>query len=84
MIRSLRPDGRTLLIAGLAAALVLVLAGRAFEPRAALAQVPDSGAQRVEMIAELRQLNEQVKALTAVVKEIREQTKPPKEPDRKP
>jgi hypothetical protein len=84
MTRQMRFSPRAAFVAGMAVVLALVIAWRALEPRVALAQVPDSGAQRNEMIIELKQLNEQVKTLSAVVKEIREQTKPPKTPDRKP
>ena len=84
MSRMTRFDRPGAFFAGVIFVLALLFAWRAVEPRVAFAQVPDSGAQRNEMITELKQLNEQVKALTAVVKEIREQTKPPKEPARKP
>jgi hypothetical protein len=65
--------GRTVRL-GLAAG-VLVLAGLllgqgALTPRPAVAQIPDSGAQFQQMIAELKDVNRKLDTIVGVLKEI--------------
>jgi len=56
----------------------------AVRPAPATAQIPDSGRQRVEMIRELREINQQLKEVTKLLKDIRDQgrEKTPKPPGR--
>jgi hypothetical protein len=54
-------------------------------PPAAYGQVPDSGAQRYEMITELRTSNQKLTEVVALLKEIRDlQAAPKKDKDAKP
>lgn len=50
--------------------LVAMWAGR---PNSAIAQIPDSGAQRQEMLAEQRLTNQRLAEIIAVLREIRDQ-----------
>ncbi len=55
------------------------------KPPAAYGQVPDSGAQRYEMIAELRTSNQKLTEIAALLREIRDlQAVPKKDKDAKP
>ncbi len=67
----------------LAAALLWQGLGR---PTAAYGQVPDSGAQRQEMIVELRASNQKLSEIAGVLREIRdlESSKKDKEKEPKP
>ncbi len=51
----------------------LVLYRTAAAPPAALAQIPDSGAQRVAMLAELRGMNQKLGEIAATLRQIRDQ-----------
>jgi hypothetical protein len=54
------------------------------KPQVAYAQVPDSGAQRYEMITELRTSNRKLTEVVALLKEIRDlQAAPKKEKEAK-
>jgi hypothetical protein len=46
----------------------------------ALAQVPDSGAQRNEMLAELRESNRKLSEIATLLREIRDAQRPPASP----
>jgi hypothetical protein len=52
------------------------------DPPTALAQVPDSGAQRLEMIKEQRQTNAQLKEIAGLLREIRDQGREGKPPEK--
>ena len=54
-------------------------------PPAALAQIPDSGSQRVEMIKELQLSNQKLAEITGLLREIRDlQAGEKKDKERKP
>ncbi len=62
---------------GAAALLACVLVwGELSRPGVALAQVPDSGAQRAQMIAELKTANIRLGEMLVVLREIRDGEKP--------
>ena len=63
-------------------ALTLALVGLgawALRPVPAYAQIPDSGAQRLEMITELRTSNQKLTEILGVLREIRDLQAGPKE-----
>jgi hypothetical protein len=67
--------------------VVIAVAQRLEAPRDALAQVPDAGLQRQQMIKELETANRKLTEVAALLKEIRDQrvekpkrSEPPREP----
>jgi len=67
-------------VLGVAVALVGVVAWSALtSPRAALGQVPDSGAQRNDMIKELQESNKKLGEIAGLLREIRDQGKKDKD-----
>jgi hypothetical protein len=67
-------------VVGVAAALVAVAAWSALTaPRVALGQVPDSGAQRNDMIRELQESNKKLGEIAGLLREIRDQGKKDKD-----
>ena len=65
--------GRSAFVLG---ALTVLLAGALWlgltAPPSAFGQVPDSGAQRVEMLRELRAINSKLTDIAAILREIRD------------
>lgn len=49
-------------------------------PANAYGQIPDAGAQRKEMIQELHSVNQKLGEMTALLRDIREQTRPRDKP----
>jgi hypothetical protein len=64
------------LLATITVACVGVLAWGLAPPPSAGAQVPDSGAQRLRMIAQLRTSNEKLTEIAGLLREIRDQRAP--------
>ena len=59
---------------GVLVVLAVAICGYAlFAPRVALAQLPDSGAQRNEMIRELQDSNRKLAEIATLLREIRDQ-----------
>lgn len=70
---SRRPFWPAFLLGVLTIAAAGVLAGALLRPSAALAQIPDSGAQRNEMIRELQTSNRKLAEIADLLREIRDQ-----------
>jgi hypothetical protein len=64
-------------VAAIAGALVLAGWLAAPTPSRAVAQIPDSGKQRHEMIVELRRSNDQLAQVVKLLTEMRDQGKQP-------
>jgi hypothetical protein len=62
---------------GIATALFALVAWHTMSPQPALAQVPDSGAQRNEMIAQQKLTNEKLAEITGLLREIRDRSPVP-------
>ena len=65
---------------GMLTIAVAAVAWNGLSPRPAYAQLPDSGAQRNELIAEQRATNQRLTEILAVLKDIRDQGVPGKTP----
>ena len=67
---------------GIATALFALVAWHTIAPQPALAQVPDSGAQRNEMIAQQRVTNDKLTEIAGLLREIRDRSPAPEKPVR--
>ena len=69
---------------GSLAALLIMLTWQVVTPRVALAQVPDSGAQRNEMITEQKITNQKLTEVAGLLREIRDLQAKDKGQEKKP
>lgn len=76
MRRQLARPWTTFIAGALVASCALALWSVAWSPPTALAQVPDSGAQRAEMLREQRTTNQKLEEIAGLLREIRDQQKP--------